>query len=83
MIGMNMKKYMCSLIIVLYGASWCGACRKQVDYFKEAGIAYEYKDVDKEGWPKGTDAIPYMVNTKTGKTHTGCLSGKDLEEFAI
>lgn len=76
-----MKRYMCSLIIILYGASWCGGCRKQHEYLDAAHIAYEYRDVDKLGWPEGIQSIPYMVNTSNGKTHLGCLEGKALEEF--
>jgi len=78
----NMKKYMCSLIIVLYGASWCGWCTQQKQALDDAHIAYEYKDVDKVGMPADATGVPYMINTRTGKTHSGYISGSDLGEFA-
>lgn len=34
--------------VVLYGASWCGACRQARRYFQERGIAFVDRDIERE-----------------------------------
>jgi glutaredoxin len=34
--------------IVIYGASWCGACRAAASYLRARNIAFEEKDVEKD-----------------------------------
>lgn len=31
--------------ITMYGAEWCGDCRRAKSYLEEAGIAYDYVDL--------------------------------------
>ena len=33
-------------VIVLYSATWCGACRKAKRYLDEKGVDYEVRDID-------------------------------------
>jgi len=33
-------------VIVLYSATWCGACRKAKRYLDDKGVDYEVRDVD-------------------------------------
>ena len=33
--------------IVVYGASWCGFCAKARAYFTQRGVAFDYRDVEK------------------------------------
>jgi glutaredoxin len=33
--------------VIIYGASWCGACRAAASYFRARNIAFEEKDVEK------------------------------------
>lgn len=37
-----------SATVVIYGASWCGACRAAVKYMKSRGIAFVEKDIEKD-----------------------------------
>lgn len=32
--------------VILYGASWCGACRKAIAYLEQRGVDFEMKDVE-------------------------------------
>jgi len=34
--------------VIVYGASWCGACHKAMDYMKKKGIAFIDKDIEKD-----------------------------------
>lgn len=34
--------------VVIYGASWCGACRAAASYLRARNIAFEEKDVEKD-----------------------------------
>jgi glutaredoxin len=34
--------------VVLYGATWCGACRQARSYFEEHGIAFVDRDIERE-----------------------------------
>jgi glutaredoxin len=34
--------------VVLYGASWCGACRSAARYFREHGVAFVEKDIERD-----------------------------------
>jgi glutaredoxin len=35
-------------VVILYGASWCGACHQAEQYLRRKGIPYIEKDVDKD-----------------------------------
>ncbi len=34
--------------VIIYGASWCGACRSAARYFTRRGVAFEEKDIERE-----------------------------------
>jgi glutaredoxin len=34
--------------VIVYGASWCGACHKAMEYMKKKGIAFIDKDIEKD-----------------------------------
>jgi glutaredoxin len=36
--------------VVLYGADWCGACRRAKEFMDENSIAYDERNVDEERW---------------------------------
>lgn len=68
--------------VVLYSATWCGACRKAKKYLAQKGVDYENRDVDDPRWARellqrtGQRAIPVIeVN---GRILTGfSASGYD------
>lgn len=37
-----------SASVVIYGASWCGACRSAAQYMRKHGIAFVEKDIEKD-----------------------------------
>lgn len=34
--------------VIIYGASWCGACKQAARYFRGKGVAFTEKDIEKE-----------------------------------
>jgi glutaredoxin len=34
--------------VIIYGASWCGACHEAVAYLKRKGIAFVEKDIEED-----------------------------------
>jgi glutaredoxin len=34
--------------VIIYGASWCGACKQAKRYFRDKGVAFIEKDIEKE-----------------------------------
>ena len=34
--------------VIIYGASWCGACKQAARYFRNKGVAFVEKDIEKE-----------------------------------
>jgi glutaredoxin len=46
--------------ITLYGADWCGDCRRSKGYLDAHGVAYTYVDVDVDAAAKA------MIETMTG-----------------
>lgn len=34
--------------VVVYGASWCGVCRRAEAYFREKGVAFVERDIERE-----------------------------------
>lgn len=75
----RVRKYMCSLIIILYGIEGCIWCKLEKVALEEHGITYTYREITPEIGAKG---VPYMVNTDKGTSHEGYITGKELTEFA-
>ena len=36
------------MAIIMYGAAWCGDCKRAEFFFKQNNIPFEYHDIDKE-----------------------------------
>ncbi|MEY4511050.1 MAG: hypothetical protein RLZZ450_3172 [Pseudomonadota bacterium] len=34
--------------VIIYGASWCGACKQAAQFFSQKGVAFVEKDIEKE-----------------------------------
>ncbi len=54
--------------VTLYGASWCGACKATARYFREKGIAFTEKDIEKDS---GAQAEMLKKAQAAGKTPHG------------
>jgi glutaredoxin len=39
--------------VIIYGASWCGACRQAARYFSQKGVPFVEKDIEKEPGARG------------------------------
>lgn len=39
--------------VIIYGASWCGACRQAARYFTQKGVPFVEKDIEKEPGARG------------------------------
>lgn len=53
--------------VIIYGASWCGACRKAAGYFRQKGVPFVEKDIEKEPAARGemlAKAKAQGVNTR-------------------
>jgi glutaredoxin len=35
-----------AVVVIIYGASWCGPCHEAADYLKARGVAYVLKDIE-------------------------------------
>ncbi len=71
--------------VIMYSAEWCGFCKKAKAYFKQKGIAYSERDIDKSTQAKkeyqslGGGGIPLiLVGNKRG---TQRLSGFSTARF--
>ena len=51
----------------VYGSMGCGWTRKQLDYFKDAGMSFTFVDCDSEDCP-GIDAFPTTVDASGEET---------------
>ena len=38
--------------MILYGADWCGACRRAKAWLDKRGIAYDERNVDEPRWKR-------------------------------
>lgn len=34
--------------VIIYGASWCGACKQAAEYFTQKGVPFREKDIERE-----------------------------------
>ena len=73
--------------VVMYSTVWCGFCKKAKDYFKQKGIAYTEKDIEKSAPAKkeyqslGGGGIPLiLVGHQQG---TRKLSGFSTTRFDV
>lgn len=71
--------------VIMYSAEWCGFCKKAKAYFKQKGIAYAERDIDKSTQAKkeyqslGGGGIPLiLVGNKNG---TQKISGFSSARF--
>jgi glutaredoxin len=39
--------------VIIYGASWCGACKQAARYFSQKGVPFVEKDIEKEPGARG------------------------------
>jgi glutaredoxin len=39
--------------VIIYGASWCGACKQAARYFSQKGVPFVEKDIEKEPAARG------------------------------
>jgi glutaredoxin len=42
------KQATASSDVIIYGASWCGACKQAASYFTQKGVPFTEKDIEKE-----------------------------------
>ncbi len=49
-------------VIIVYGGEKCGWTKKQLEYFDEHGIPYEFRDCDKGEGREGITAYPTLDN---------------------
>lgn len=71
--------------VILYSTVWCGFCKKAKAYFKQKGIAYTERDIEKSAQAKqeyqslGGGGVPLiLVGNKNG---TRKLSGFSVARF--
>ena len=48
--------------IKMYGAPWCGDCRRAKDFFDRLGVRYDWIDVD-----QNSDGMKYVEEINEGK----------------
>jgi glutaredoxin-like protein len=48
--------------IKMYGAPWCGDCRRAKDFFDRLGVRYDWIDVD-----QNSDGMKYVEEINDGK----------------
>ncbi len=69
--------------VVVYGASWCGACHQAMAYMKKKGIAFVEKDVEKDaGADREMRSKLARAGIKTGSIPILDVRGKILVGFS-
>lgn len=73
--------------VIMYSTEWCGFCKKAKDYFRQKGIAFSERDIEKSAQAKkeyqalGGGGIPLiLVGNKQG---TRKLSGFSTARFDV
>jgi glutaredoxin len=69
--------------VIVYGASWCGACHEAMAYMKKKGIAFVDKDIEKdEGAAREMQSKLARAGIKTGSIPILDVRGKILVGFS-
>ncbi len=75
-----------TLVVIVYGADWCGPCKKAKDHLKHRGVKVDYRNIDTDPssrsemrqklGPRGSSSIP--VIDVAGRILVG-YSARDLD----
>jgi len=69
--------------VIVYGASWCGACHKAMAYMKKKGIAFIDKDIEKdEGAEREMRSKMARAGVNTGSIPILDVRGKIIVGFS-
>jgi glutaredoxin len=60
--------------VIIYGASWCGACKQAARFFSQKGVAFVEKDIEKE--PEARSEM--MAKAKAQGVQTGGIPVIDV-----
>lgn len=60
--------------VIIYGASWCGACKQAARFFSQKGVAFVEKDIEKEPGARSE----MMAKAKSQGVRTGGIPVIDV-----
>jgi glutaredoxin len=60
--------------VIIYGASWCGACKQAAQFFTQKGVPFIEKDIEKEPGARGE----MMAKAKAQGVRTGGIPVIDV-----
>lgn len=61
--------------VIIYGASWCGACKQAKQFFEHKGVPFVEKDIEKEPAARGE----MMAKAKAQGVNTGGIPVIDVK----
>jgi glutaredoxin len=61
--------------VIIYGASWCGACQQAKQFFEHKGVPFVEKDIEKEPGARGE----MMAKAKAQGVNTGGIPVIDVK----
>lgn len=61
--------------VIIYGASWCGACKQAAQYFEKKGVPFTEKDIEKEAGAR----TEMMSKAKAQGVQTGGIPVIDVK----
>jgi glutaredoxin len=61
--------------VIIYGASWCGACKQARQFFEHKGVPFVEKDIEKEPGARGE----MMAKAKAQGVNTGGIPVIDVK----
>ncbi len=65
--------------VIIYGASWCGACKQARQFFEHKGVPFIEKDIEKEPGARGE----MMAKAKAQGVNTGGIPVIDVKGTLI
>ncbi|HEX5659031.1 MAG TPA: glutaredoxin domain-containing protein [Polyangiales bacterium] len=65
--------------VIIYGASWCGACKQARQFFEHKGVPFVEKDIEKEPAARGE----MMAKAKAQGVNTGGIPVIDVKGTLI
>jgi glutaredoxin len=65
--------------VIIYGASWCGACKQAASWFTQKGVPFVEKDIEKEPGARGE----MMAKAKAQGVNTGGIPVIDVKGTLI